>query len=155
MEVRIENLADRMEYVDEVSLWFWHEWGKYQTKENMKYTTIHTAQKDRVPMTYIALTGDRLVGTVALWTNDLRCRQDLSPWMTNLFVRNDVRDQGIDLLLQDRAIQAAQELGCKKLYLISTDDNAYYESTGWTYFEEAPMVMGDMTKIYYKDLVPN
>ena len=155
MDIQIVNLADRMEYLEQVSEWFWHEWGKYQTKENMKYTTIHTTQQDRVPLTYIALSGDRLVGTIALWTNDLRCRQDLSPWMTNLFVKNDMKAQGIDMLLQKRIIEAAQALGLKKLYLISTHDNEYYENTGWTFMEEAPMVMGDMTKIYYKDLNAN
>lgn len=152
MDVQIVNLADRMEYLEEVSEWFWHEWGKYQTKENMKYTTIHTTQQDRVPLTYIALSGDRLVGTVAIWTNDLRCRQDLFPWMTNLFVREDMRIHGVDILLQNRIIEVVQLLGIKKLYLISTDDNEYYEKTGWTFMETAPLIMGDMTKIYYKDL---
>ncbi|CAG7647094.1 hypothetical protein PAESOLCIP111_05308 [Paenibacillus solanacearum] len=152
MDIQIVNLADRMEYVDEVSEWFWHKWGKYQSKENMKYTTIHTAQHDRVPLTYIALSGDRLVGTIAIWTNDLRCRQDLFPWMTNLFVKKDMQDQGIDILLQNHIIKVVQKLGFTKLYLISTNDNEYYENTGWTFMETAPMVMGDMTKIYYKDL---
>ena len=152
MEIKIVNLAERLEYLDEVSEWFWHVWGGGQTLENMHYTTVHTTQRDKVPLTYIALSGERRVGTVSLWMHDLRCRQDLFPWLTNLYVREDIQDQGVDKLLQDQMMVEALQLGYKDVFTISTTDYEYFEKTGWTFKELAPMNNGVMTRIYHKDL---
>lgn len=153
MEITIVNLAERLAYLDAVSEWFWHEWGANQTIENMQYTTRHTTQADRVPLTYMALAGERLVGTVSAWRNDLRCRQDLTPWLTNLYVAEDVRNQGVAMLLQNRMAEEVKALGYEEMYLIANDEEAkYYEETGWIFVELAPMTNGVMTRIYRKDL---
>jgi predicted N-acetyltransferase YhbS len=153
MEITIVNLAERLEYLDAVSEWFWHEWGANQTIENMQYTTRHTTQVGRVPLTYIALAGERLVGTVSVWCNDLRCRQDLTPWLTNLYVAAEMRDQGIATLLQNRMTEEVRALGYEEMYLIASDEEAsYYEETGWSYMELAPMTNGVMTRVYRKNL---
>ena len=150
MEIQILNLTDRLEYMDEVSEWFWHEWGGSQTLEQMKYTTLHTSHKDRVPMTFIALHAEKLVGTVSIWRNDLRCRQDLHPWLTNLFVKKEYEESGTDLLLQQQILKTAKELGYQKVFTITTNDQDYYEKSGWTFKEQAPMTNGIVTNIYYK-----
>ncbi|UVI33348.1 GNAT family N-acetyltransferase [Paenibacillus spongiae] len=137
--------------MDEVSEWFWHDWGGGQSLDYMKYTTLHSAQRVRVPMLFITLADQRLVGTVSILMNDLRCRQDLYPWLTSLYVVEDMRNRGIGRLLQKRAIDEGRRAGYKNLYLITNHDG-YYEKSGWIFKDLAPKMNGDFTRIYRKDL---
>lgn len=151
MNIRIINLRERMDLLDTVSEWVWREWASDKPLEYVKYQTKNNTQLDRVPMTFVALDGDTPVGTVALWTNDLRCRQDLYPWMASLYVVDDMRNNGIGRQLQDYAIDAAKQLGYEELYLF-TDHIGYYERLGWMFMELAPTTTGGSTRIYRIDL---
>ncbi|CAH1203633.1 hypothetical protein PAECIP111893_02018 [Paenibacillus plantiphilus] len=151
MNVEIVNLADRMEFLDLVSQWLWQEWASDKPIAYIRYATIHNAQSNRIPMTFVALAGEEPVGTVSLWMNDLKCRQDLYPWMASLYVIEDKRNLGIGRKLQAHAVEEVKKLGYTELYLF-TDHNGYYERLGWTYKELAPTVNGEYTKIYRRDL---
>ena len=151
MKIRIINLAERIEFLDIVSQWIWKEWNSDKPLEYMKYSILHNIQTDRVPMTYVALHGEEPIGTVSIWMNDLGCRQDLYPWMASLFVIEEMRNKGIGTLLQNHAVEEAKRLEFKDLYLI-TDHNGYYEKFGWIFYELAPKVNGEFTRIYSKVL---
>lgn len=151
MDVQIINLADRIDLIDLVSKWRWNEWLSDSPLEYVKYSTKHNLQRDRIPMTFMALVNDRPVGTVALWMNDLSCRQDLSPWLASLYVDEEYRNMGIGAKLQAHAISVARDLNYEKLYLI-TDHVGYYERFGWTFMEEAPKANGKKTRIYEIEL---
>ncbi|MNJ63667.1 Acetyltransferase (GNAT) family protein [compost metagenome] len=103
-------------------------------------------------MTFVALSEDEPVGTVSLWMNDLKCRQDLYPWLAGLYVIEEKRKRGIGKLLQAHAIAEAQKLGYPYLYLI-TDHAGYYERLGWTFKELAPKAEGEYTRVYSFDLL--
>ena len=53
MDIQIVNLANRMKYLDEVSEWFWHEWGKSDKRKHEVHdysydaarSCIHIVQK--------------------------------------------------------------------------------------------------------------
>lgn len=151
MEVKIVNLADRMDCLDTVVHWLWQEWAQDKAIEYMRYSTLHNTQRDRIPMTFVALVGEEPAGTVSLWMNDLRCRQDLYPWMASLYVREGSRGCGIGTLLQAHAVEEAKRLGYNDLYLF-TEHKGYYEKFGWTFVEEAPKMNGEYTRIYRKSL---
>ena len=102
-------------------------------------------------MTYVALQGEEPIGTVSIWMNDLRCRQDLYPWMASLFVIEEMRNKGIGTLLQNHVIEAAKKMEYKDLYLF-TEHHGYYEKTGWVFNELAPKMNGEFTRIYSKSL---
>ena len=145
--IEIVNLFDNMKYLNTVSSWIWNEWEKDLSILYVEYTTKHSSQKNDIPQTFVALLDGKPVGTVALWRNDLRCRQDLYPWMACLYVQEEHRKRGIGTILQDFAIEQAKKLGYKSLYLF-TDLNGYYEKNGWTYLEDAPTMKGKTVKIY-------
>lgn len=145
------NVADRMELVDLVSRWRWQQWNRDKPLEYIRYSAEHNAQRDRIPMTFMAMLQDQPVGMVSLWMNDLACRQDLHPWMASLYVDEAHRNKGIGRLLQAHATSVARELGYARIYLI-TDHVGYYERFGWSFLELAPMSDGGTTRIYGKVL---
>ena len=149
-EVKILNLADAPEHVEQVSRWLWEEWAKDAgyTLEEVVFRTRHTMLRDTVPQQLVALCGGRAAGTVALWCNDCKTRQDLTPWMAVLYVADEFRGRRIGQALQRASIEAARALGRYDwIYLITELDN-YYEKTGWEFVGDAPVGHGHTEKIY-------
>lgn len=115
--------------------------------EDIIYRTKHSIKEKEMPMMFIALKEDKVVGVVSLWNNDLTARQDLTPWMATLYIKSEYRNQGIGTILQNKSIEVARSLNYEYLYLI-TDHVGYYEKTGWVFLEKAPLGDGRMTHIY-------
>ena len=149
--IEIINLADRPQFIEEVSKLIWEQWSKHEgrTLDEALYRTRHSIKKDQVPQTYIAIKGDEMLGTVHIWNNDLKCRQDLTPWMAALLVKPEYRNMGIGTMLQKKCIEVAGGMKYKSIYLI-TDHDGYYEKSGWNFLERAPLMgaKDGFTKIY-------
>ena len=147
--IKIVNLADEPQFLEEAALFMWKEFAEqFGTKyEDVIYRTKHCINKDTVPQTYIAKVEDKLIGVVSIWNNDLAFRQDLSPWLAALYVKDEYRHNRVGSLLQDRCIEETKKMGYKYLYLITELDN-YYERKGWEFVEEAPVRGGFKTKLY-------
>lgn len=153
-EIKILNLLDAPEYVEEVSCWLWQEWGEAAgyTLDELVYRTRHCMARKGVPQIFIALADDRPAGTVSLWMNDLKTRQDIYPWMATLYVKPEYRSLKIGQALQLASIDAARDTTeYPYLYLITEHDN-YYEKTGWEFIETMPTGSGEMEKVYRYDL---
>lgn len=151
--LEIVNLADRREYLEEVSEWLWNQWRRAMGAplSDVVYRSEHCIEKDRMPQMYVALLDGKAVGVVSLWMNDLATRQDLYPWLATLYTKEEYRGRGIGEALQKRSIQAARECGYETIYLV-TELEGYYEKTGWEFMEHAPEGDGATTKLYRYDL---
>ncbi|MCL2570648.1 MAG: GNAT family N-acetyltransferase [Firmicutes bacterium] len=149
MEVKIVNLADYPEHIEQVATWVWNEWSKDNgsTLERQIYQVQHALSRDGVPQTFLALKDNTPVGTVALWNNDLGVRQNLRPWLACLFVEKELRGCGIGTALIKHCSSVAKHLGFEKLYLITEHDD-YYEKLGWKFIDTAPKKDGGKVKIY-------
>ena len=147
-ELQIVNLADHPQYADEFSRLTWEWWGKKEGRpiEEIQYRTKHSLGKNDIPQVIIALLEKELAGFVSLWDNDFSNRQDLRPWLASLYVKEEHRGKGIGTALQKRAIELVKQFGYKKLYL-RTDEENYYERTGWKLKELAPL-KGKTTRVY-------
>ena len=62
-EIKILNLADVPEYMEEVSRWLWLEWAKADgySLEEIVYRTRYASQRDTVPQMLVAVIGDKPV----------------------------------------------------------------------------------------------
>ena len=147
--IKIVNMADYPQFIEEVSKLLWEEWSRHngKTLEEVTYRTKHCLKKDKIPQIHIAIRSAELLGTVSLWTCDLSKRQDLSPWMACLYVKPEYRGMGIGTSLQKKSVEVAEELKYKKLYLITEHEN-YYEKMGWKFLEVAPLKGERLTRIY-------
>jgi len=60
---------------------------------------------------------DSFIGRVSLFSNDLKERNDLTPWLGSLYVSTDYRNRGIAKQLMDKVIKTSRILGYEILYL--------------------------------------
>jgi GNAT superfamily N-acetyltransferase len=86
-----------------------------------------------LPLTFIALNDDKLVGMCSLRAND-GIRPDLTPWLGSLVVDRAHQKQGIAKILMNKIKHKAKEMGYDRLHLFAFDPTipTYYASLGWT-----------------------
>ncbi|OPY26754.1 MAG: Acetyltransferase (GNAT) family protein [Methanocella sp. PtaU1.Bin125] len=144
------SLADRPEYKDLIAKWLWSFWGAPGNYEFYQSMTGH-CRKDDFPMVFIAFIEGTPVGTVALLRADLFSRQDLYPWMADLYVPPEYRNRGIGSALQDFVLAEAKRLGFREIYLY-TPLNGYYEKKGWEFVGEEMDRDCQIVRVYKKDL---
>jgi predicted N-acetyltransferase YhbS len=147
----IEHLADHKEHIDTVTNWLWKEFGNKNNYNFFQSIIRHSLIKSKLPLTFIALEDNELVGTIGLWRSDLVSRQDLYPWLSALFVKEDFRGKQIGQELQRFLIEYCTVAGYTEFFLY-TDICNYYEKTGWIYLEDGVEYSGEYLKIYKKEL---
>lgn len=108
--------------------------------------TEHLNEK-KMPITFIALDGNKPVGMCSLRDND-GIRPDLTPWLGSLVIDQAYQKQGIAPLLIEATKQKAKDLGFDILYLFALDATIpqYYKRLGWQTlaldkYEEHPVVV--------------
>ncbi|CAH5434434.1 hypothetical protein AI2839V1_3752, partial [Enterobacter cloacae] len=124
------------QYAQQVTDWIWQAFGEGLPREFFHSIVEHSQTPGALPLTFIALEDERLVGTVGLWRCDLITRQDLFPWLAALYVDDAARGKGLAGQLQQHVISCAAQAGYETLHLWSACRD-FYERYGWQYMGDA------------------
>ncbi|MGS6176304.1 GNAT family N-acetyltransferase [Enterobacter sichuanensis] len=124
------------QYAQQVTDWIWQAFGEGLPREFFHSIVEHSQTPGALPLTFIALEDERLVGTVGLWRCDLIIRQDLFPWLAALYVDDAARGKGLAGQLQQHVISCAAQAGYETLHLWSACRD-FYERYGWQYMGDA------------------
>lgn len=124
------------QYAQQVTDWIWQAFGEGLPREFFHSIVEHSQTPGALPLTFIALEDERLVGTVGLWRCDLITRQDLFPWLAALNVDDAARGKGLAGQLQQHVISCAAQAGYETLHLWSACRD-FYERYGWQYIGDA------------------
>ncbi|WP_315078781.1 GNAT family N-acetyltransferase [uncultured Clostridium sp.] len=149
--LKIAYLADYKENTETIISWLWREFGNETNRDFFQSIIKHSCKKNSLPLTFIALLDGELVGTVGVWRSDLMSRQDLFPWLSALYVKENYRNQGIGQKLQNFVLTYCKNAGFSEIFLYTDIDN-YYEKFDWKHFEDGVEYSGDYVKIYKKEL---
>lgn len=104
-----------------------------------------------LPLTFLMLKDNRIIGFYQLIEQELLVRKDLSPWIAPLFIDKSERGQGLGaLLLQHARKTVGGQLGYDKVYL-TTDHIQYYEKYGFREIGLSQFEWGRPSKIYEHD----
>lgn len=134
-------LEQRPEYFAQVAHWHHQECERQGVKSSLplrQQRLVLHVQQDLIPKTLIALSGNQLLGCVSLVNYTYRSSERMPKvstetpvWLSNLFVQEQQRRQGIGAALIDAAKHYAQDLGLTELWLSATDYTDYYQKRGW------------------------
>ena len=135
-----------------VTEWLWRAFGADALPRAFFASIVeHSQTPGALPITFVAVEGERLLGTVGLWRCDLISRQDLYPWMAALYVAPEARGQGLAGKLQQHVIGYARAQGYTELYLYSACRD-FYERFGWQYIGEGLDYPASAVSLYRYDL---
>ncbi|WP_039057275.1 GNAT family N-acetyltransferase [Enterobacter sp. Bisph1] len=130
--MNIIPLYDAPHFAEQVVEWLWREFGDSLPRDFFASIIAHSQTPGKLPLTYVLVDEDQLLGTVGLWRCDLISRQDLFPWLAALYVDERVRGKGLAGQLQRHVIAQAQQMGFQELHLYSACRD-FYERFGWEY----------------------
>ena len=139
-EITIDYLADHPELIDELARLSWKEWQdiyeqRDQTLEHCLKNYQERMNIDRLPLAFVALHRNELVGMVSLKFHDMDTRPDLDPWLGGLLALPAWRNRGIGTMLTQRATDEARRLNISRLYLWTPSAERLYRKLGWQVVE--------------------
>jgi len=149
--VKIVPLYEAPQFAGTVTDWLWQAFGDSLPRDFFASIIAHSQRPGALPLTFIALDGEKLLGTVGLWRCDLISRQDLWPWLAALYVDEATRGQGLAGLLQKQVIEYAREQGYAQLHLYSACRD-FYERYGWHYIGDGLDYPDTTVHLYRYDL---
>lgn len=103
-KIAILPLYQAPHYAEQVTDWLWQAFGEGLSREFFHSIIEHSQTPGALPLTFIAVEDEKLVGTVGLWRCDLITRQDLFPWLAALYVDDASRGKGLAGKLQQHVI---------------------------------------------------
>lgn len=134
-------LEQKPEFFAQVAHWHHQECERQGLKSSLslrQQRLVLHVQQNPIPKTLIALRGKQLLGCVSLVNYTYRSSErmpkvasDSPVWLSNLFVLEQYRQQGIGTALIDAAKNYAQDLGLTELWLSATDYTDYYQKRAW------------------------
>lgn len=134
--MKIVPLYDAPHFAEQVIDWLWQAFGDSLPREFFASIIEHSQTPGQLPLTFVLVDDEQLLGTVGLWRCDLISRQDLFPWLAALYVKESARGQGLAGQLQEHVKVQAKAMGFEQLHLYSACRN-FYERFGWHYIGDA------------------
>ncbi len=134
-------LADRADAIPQLARWFHNEWGALDPRpiEQIQHQLRGNLQRDAIPVTWIAVDGDRVIGTISLDREDLPGFNHLTPWLACFYVEQAYRGRGTGRELLAHLLTEARRLRVESIYLWTSNLEAYYASKGWRRIDEATL----------------
>ena len=151
--MKIYNVKEKQEYIEEIARLSKLEWAEYDTEEELNnkiQQTINKIKNNLDNPSYcklVLLDNDNLVGFISIFPTDGDECQDLTPWYATMYVKKEYRGKGYSKILNDAILKEAKTRGFKKIYLKSELKN-YYEKFGAKYIKD----LQNGEKLYYIDL---
>ena len=132
--MKIYNLKDKIEYLDEVANLEYEEWAN--NKEGNKKERIK-AKKEKILNSFnnksfcklILIDNNNLIGFISIFPKDCEEERELTPWYATMYVKERYRNNGYSRILNDAILEEAKNRGFSILYL-KTDLKNYYEKFG-------------------------
>ncbi len=140
--MEIHYLGDHPEVIPVLASWIYDEWSYLypgMALQNVVDFLMERTHQDRLPLAFVAFEAGEPVGTVSLKEFDMETRNDLTTWVTSLYVAKAWRRRRIGSRLLQAVEQKAAELNICKLYLFVTDmalATLFYSQFGWSVKEE-------------------
>lgn len=132
--MKIYNLRDKLEYLDEVANLEYEEWT--DNKEENKQERIER-KKEKICSMFInkffckliLIDNNKLIGFISIFPKDCEEEKELTPWYATMYVKEEYRNNGYSRILNDAILKVAKDRGFTTLYL-KTDLEKYYEKFG-------------------------
>lgn len=136
---RFVPLADHPEAIPTLAAWFHDEWSRFdgRSPEQIAGQLGQNLQRDQLPITFLAMRRNEIIGTVSLDHSDLPSHDHLTPWLASLYVVPIARGFGVGtaLIAHLLAFATTQKLRC--IYLWTPGSSELYERLGWRVIETA------------------
>ena len=134
----IEYLAVHPETIPALAKWQHAEWGRIRPGDTVEKRAARLqgwSNRDRIPLTVIALEGNDVLGSASLIEHDMETRMELTPWLAGVYVGEAYRRRGVGARLVRRIMEEARRLKVPLLYLYTVQSEKFYAVLDWKLME--------------------
>ena len=145
--IKLYNVKDCIEDLDEIMEWSYEEWGKYfrSSKEEKIAKIKELIQKgEEFPQIYAIKDNGVLVGSFTIKDKDLE-GSELSPWIACVLVKKELRGKGYGRVVLENIKKVIDEK-YPEIYLFTSLNN-FYEKIGFEYIKDVNH-NGEIEKLY-------
>jgi ribosomal protein S18 acetylase RimI-like enzyme len=138
MRLTFEPLQDDPKTIYIVASWNQAYWGTqypdiFDGDDFQSEFEAHAKNTEGLPRTYIAKLNGELAGVITIESEPAMDGWDFNPWVSNLYVAEDFRNQGVGNYLLEMALVKLKELKYEKAYIWTDASNEdYYTRRLWT-----------------------
>ena len=146
--MEVINLREQKQYKKKAIAYFQKIWADDDSKlvyEDCISRSLVT--ESHLPIWYLLLDDDKIIGCVGLVTNDFISSMDLWPWLVALYVEENYRGNSYASLLIEAVKKDTIKAGFSRLYL-STAHTGYYEKFNFIYIGEGYHPWGESSRVY-------
>jgi GNAT superfamily N-acetyltransferase len=158
--LKIYPLSERKSLYPILAYWSYNNW--YMTRNVPFKYVLHEykrrAEPENLPCSFVAFWGELPVGMVSIKETDMLKRQELSPWLSALYVSPEYRNRGIGNELIQTVLNHCSRKGFQYVFLFIdiryiTQLEKYYKERGWIFLDEETDSDGNRTKILFHELL--
>lgn len=128
----IYPISRRPECVEKVSEWHYQEWKHLypsMREEDFRRDIRDSLDVGLVPGTWVLEKDRQIVGSASLVANEAEA---LSPWLVNVFIREDYRGRGLGRFMVQKVLEQLAGSELRQLLLYTEDRREFYASLGWS-----------------------
>ncbi len=132
----------RAEWAAHLASWHGKEWGHLYADwdAGAALTEFLAEPGEGLPVTFVALEGERIVGSVSVVFGDMPgAPEEWNPWVASLIVDREVRGRGVGTRLIGFAVTAAKEAGHGKIWCLTEERQSLFERAGFERVAEEAM----------------
>jgi GNAT superfamily N-acetyltransferase len=157
--LKIYSLNEKKSLYPILAYWSFNNW--YLNRNIPFKFVLHDYKRrigeDSLPCSFVAFWGELPVGMVSIKETDMAKREELSPWLSALFVSPEYRKKGIGTELINAVIELSSRRDFKRIFLFidsrfMMELENFYMSRGWIFLDEEIDSDGNRTKILFHDL---
>ncbi len=149
--MQIEELKDFNKDFHEVMSLLYNWWGPLKNKSLLEITKEYQniLFKNHLPKIFILKENNIIIGLYELNEHDNIPQKEYTPFLANVFIKEEYRGHGYSRILISSAINETKKLGYHKLYLHSRHIN-FYEKYGFNYLETIDTIYGPKRIFIYE-----
>lgn len=136
----IDSLRNHRDAIPELAELLYAEWRDLYEAAGLGLNDLVAALEaravtDSLPLTLVAVSQGKVVGSGSIKLEEPGTKAGLSPWIGGLYVRAEYRGKGLGGMMLDALEAKARELGVKALYLSADSAVEFYRRKGWSILE--------------------
>ncbi len=157
--LKIYPLSEKKSLYPILAYWSYNNW---YLKRNVPFKLVmheykRRAEPESLPCSFIAFWGELPVGMISIKETDMVSRQELSPWLSALYVSPDYRERGVGTALIRTVLNFCSYKGFKRIFLFIdirfiSELEKFYGNRGWIFYDEDMDSDGNRTKILFHEL---
>ena len=117
-----------------IAKWIYEEWAyafPLRTLQEIQKGLFGRMHENEMPITLIAHDERGVLGTASLKASDMEILQELTPWLSSVFVHQEYRGQGVAGALVAEVEKLARQQGYNKLFVFNPITQGVFEKLGW------------------------